>query len=59
MITYNTPYSGIPISVLLNDKIVGHIKQVEGGYQYFPKGKKTGGPIFKAIREVKSSLENE
>lgn len=59
MIAYKTPYSGVPISVSLDNKIIGLIKQVEGGYQYFPKGKKIGGEIFKTVREVKNSLEND
>lgn len=56
MITY---VAGEPISVFLDNKCVGSIKKVDGGYQYFPKGKKEGGDIFPSIKEVKKSLEEE
>lgn len=48
-ITYKPTYSGANIIVDIDDKLAGHITQVEGGYQYFPKGKgkgkKVGGEI--------------
>lgn len=59
MITYQTNFSGGIITVLLNDKIAGTIRQAEDGYQYFPKGKKIGGEIFKTIKQTKESLEND
>jgi len=35
-------------------ELVGFYKP---GYQYFPKGKKTGGHIFPTLAECKNSLE--
>lgn len=59
MITYEKTFCGANIIVRVDDKLVGHITQVEGGYQYFPKGrgKKIGGEIFPTIKQVKESLE--
>jgi len=45
------------ITVKLDNKIVGHIKHVIGGYQYFPVGNKNGGTIFKDLAMLKKSLE--
>lgn len=45
------------ITVKLNNKIVGHIKNVSGGYQYFPAGNKNGGNVFKDLGMLKKSLE--
>lgn len=61
MITYEKTYSGANIIVFIDNKLAGHITQVEGGYQYFPKtkGKKIGGEIFPTIKQVKESLEND
>ena len=42
--------------VKLDGKVVGHINQVKGGYQYFPKGSKTGGEVFKTKGECMYSL---
>lgn len=44
------------IRVRINNKLIGEIKKVETGWQYFPKGKKEGGEIFKDVRECKRSL---
>ena len=57
MITYR-PMSKTSITVFLDKKIVGHIKTVAGGYQYFPKGCKDGGDILPTVFAVKQSLEN-
>lgn len=57
MITYEKTFSGANIIVRLDDKLAGHITQVKGGYQYFPKGKKSGGEIFSSMEECKESLE--
>ncbi len=46
------------IAVRLDGKIVGSIKQVRGGYQYFPKGSMTGGETFTSVQAVKLSLED-
>jgi hypothetical protein len=45
------------ITVFLDKKIAGHIKKVEGGFQYFPKGQKQGGEIMSSVFKVKVSLE--
>ena len=47
------------VIVKLDGKVVGTIKEVPTGYQYFPKGSKTagGGVIFATLGDVKYSLE--
>lgn len=57
MITYKS--SKLGLKVLLEGKIVGEIRSVEGGYQYFPKGQKEGGEVFASIFLVKHSIEFE
>ena len=46
-----------PLKVSLDGKIVGEIRKVPTGYQYFPKGQKTGGEIFTTVTKVQKSLE--
>jgi hypothetical protein len=59
MITYKT-LPNKNVQVLLDKKLIGTIKSVEGGYQYFPKSTpKKGGKIFWALDDVKASLEDE
>lgn len=58
MITYDYSKSN-QIIVKLDRKIVGTIKKVDAGWQYFPKGKKTGGEIFRTYQLVQKSLEAE
>jgi hypothetical protein len=48
----NTP---IPVKYL--GKLVGKIKPVEGGWQYFPLNHKQGGEIYPTIQSVQKSLE--
>ncbi len=48
-----------PVKVRLDGKICGNIKVVDGGWQYFPKGRKEGGDIFPTLAEVQKSLESE
>jgi hypothetical protein len=38
---------------------VGDIRGVSFGWQYFPKGSKTGGFISKEIAKIKASLEGK
>lgn len=45
-----------PLKVRLDGRICGEIRKVEGGYQYFPKGSKSGGVIFSSIGAVQTSL---
>ena len=53
-----TACSKEPLKVRLDGKIVGEIRKVENGYQYFPKGagKEAGGQVFGSVREVQKSL---
>ena len=44
------------IQVKLDGKMIGEIRQVSGGYQYFPKGQKIGGAVYGSIEAVKRSL---
>ena len=59
MITFKWKDIGNNEKVFLNKKHAGTIKRVEGGWQYFPKGHKTGGEIFKKISECEDSLKEE
>lgn len=45
--------------VELDGKVVGNIKKVAGGWQYFPKGKKIGGEILPTLLSVQKSLESD
>ncbi len=53
------PFGPKTTDVMLENKLVGKIKSVDGGHCYFPKGKKTGGDIFKTLSECKKSLLDE
>lgn len=48
-----------PLKVRLNGCIVGEIRKVTGGYQYFPKLCKTGGDVFPSVVAVQRSLADE
>ena len=48
-----------PIKVKLEGIICGAINPVEGGWQYFPEGSKSGGSIFATITEVQKSLRSD
>ena len=48
-----------PLKVRLDGHIVGEIRKVQGGYQYFPSRHKTGGRIFPTVDQVQKSLEFE
>lgn len=55
MITYKTIHK-----VYLDGKLIGEIRQVDGDkWQYFPKGQKKGGDIYKSLLAIKSDLEAE
>lgn len=45
-----------PLKVRTDGYISGEIRKVEGGYQYFPKGSKTGGDVFETLSQVHKSL---
>lgn len=44
------------VKVRLDGKYIGDIKSVKGGYQYFPKGSKSGGDIYPRLELCKNSL---
>ena len=48
-----------PIGVSLGKQMVGEIRKVDGGYQYFPKGQRTGGEVFQTVSQVVKSLGPE
>ncbi len=52
MLTYATR-----IAVKLDGRPIGEIRQVPGGWQYFPKGHKEGGDVFPTLEGCKRSLE--
>jgi len=60
IITYkdNNCYTGGYISVFLDYKKVGKIKQVEYGWRYFPTGG-MGGDVFNTLDQLKDSLEQD
>ncbi len=61
-ITYNNiamKTGNTRIMVRLDGKPIGTIKNVEGGFQYFSNGQKTGGDIFETILGVKTSLHSD
>lgn len=46
------------LKVKLDGKYCGDIKPSGDGWAYFPKGKKTGGEVFKSTQEVQDSLKD-
>ena len=44
--------------VFLDGKYVGKIRRMDGGWQYFPKGDKQGGQVFKKLSECENSLND-
>jgi len=46
----------VKIGVKLDGKVVGEIRGVEGGWQYFPRGQKKGGDVFASLERLKESL---
>ena len=44
------------VLVKLKGKAVGTIKEVDGGFAYFPKGSKQPGETYPSIDQVKQSL---
>lgn len=59
-ITYETTKDGVKVFLKVGSrpKHIGVIKQVMGGYAYFPTGQ-TPGDTFPSILKVKQSLEDE
>jgi hypothetical protein len=57
---YLPPKTGhSPFTVKLEGVIVGEIRSVPGGWQYFPKGHTKGGEIFKLLSDCTKSLEED
>lgn len=50
------PCSSEPLLVRINGQICGEIRKVGDGFQYFPKGQKTGGRVFPTVEHVQFSL---
>ena len=48
----------VEIKVNLYNKYIGTIKQVEGGFQYFPQGHNFPGNLYTTLDKCKQSLEN-
>jgi len=45
--------------VLLDDKLVGEIRYVNGKWQYFPKGKRNGGERFDHWKDCKKDVAGD
>lgn len=59
MIKFRWQEAGNSDGVYLDGKKVGEIKEVDRGWQYFPKGQKDGGEVFKNISDCRDSLSGE
>lgn len=55
-ITFKPVRDSLNVDVYLDKKRVGTIKQVIGGFAYFPKGQREGGSVFPELHQVKLSL---
>lgn len=60
MITYESTKAGAVLTtrVMLEGRWIGIIKEVPGGWQYFPK-RGEGGTIHPTLQAVKRDLESE
>lgn len=50
------PCTNGPLPVKLDGALVGEIKKVKDGFQYFPTGEKKGGAVFDKVSGVQNSL---
>lgn len=57
MITYRSYANSTDVN--LDNKLVGEIRRVDGGYQYFPLNHEEGGEIFPTLKKCKESLESD
>ncbi len=57
-ITYHPQKLG-GINVRLGKKLVGQIRERQGGFRYYPKGSASPGEWFATLKEIKASLEND
>ena len=48
-----------PLKVRLGGVICGEIRKVNGGFQYYPAGAKSGSEVFRTIDLVQQSLKNQ
>lgn len=48
-----------PLKVRMDGRVVGEIRKVASGYQYFPKGRSEGGEVFPTVQAVQDSLRDE
>ena len=46
-----------PLKVRVDGRACGEIRKVSGGFQYYPKGSKTGGEVFTTVKQVQQDLE--
>ncbi len=46
-----------PLKVLRDQRLIGEIRNVKNGYQFFPKGGKKGGEVFLTVPDVQNSLQ--
>lgn len=53
---YTEGRNDVPIAVRMNGRVTGEIRPVDGGWQYSPKGQKTGGDVFKTVTELQYDL---
>jgi hypothetical protein len=53
---YTEGNNNADIKVRMDGKIVGTIKKVSGGWQYFPLHHKRGGDIYATAGEVQKTL---
>lgn len=56
-LTYSGPDVHGFVTVKLDNKFVGRIEPVEGGFRYFPKGSTAGGDKFYSLRACQQSLD--
>lgn len=54
---YTEGRNDVPIPVRLDGRVVGTIKPVPDGWQYFPLRHKQGGEVFATADECQKSLE--
>lgn len=47
------------LKVRMNGRVIGEIRKVEYGYQYFPKGQINGGDVLPTVADVQDSLGAE
>jgi hypothetical protein len=57
-ITYHNTVNST-IAVKIDGRISGHIRTVNGFWQYWPKGSKIAGELFPTLDECQKSLESE